>query len=73
MEYCIVFLFSDFQVLLNKDKMPVSVRHQADSNITRWDFTEFCLFRVQRLMVPLRHTWSANCSVVTTICGSVKW
>ena len=35
MEYCIVF--SDFQILLNKDKMPVSVRHQADTNITRWD------------------------------------
>jgi hypothetical protein len=36
-------------------------------------FTEFCLFRVLRLMVPLCHMWSANCCVLTTVCGTVKW
>jgi hypothetical protein len=30
-------MFTDFQVLLNKGKMPVDIKHQADSNITRWD------------------------------------
>jgi len=33
-------VFTDFQVLLNKDKIPVSIKHQADSNITRSDILQ---------------------------------
>jgi hypothetical protein len=41
----VVFMFTDFQVLLNKDYKPVTIRHQGDLNITRLDIIQNCDFR----------------------------